>query len=610
VRFRTRLLVRYSLLVFFLVVVLGVVFYLYTTQLFEDNAARTYRLLSTRMALHLDNLVRPMDFITENLISDSAFRSNIITLATLDRSKPQNASYINEAEQTVRSDLLTYSIQKSFYSVVVVTRKGDFFSSNFENHGQMTHDPRPFSDYPGYAAADAAGGRAVVVSPHNDPWDANERTQQYGLARVIPGEGGNLALIEVQNPVTDLESLFDVPDPNYVRIYAIHDDRSPFYESRATSPAVISSFLAMTHTGAQDGFERDPLTGKSVLVIASRSSYTGITVLLVLSRNVLLRPLAFVGWTTVGVAVLIILVSFLYTWFSSARLTEPLRLIRRRMEATELSNLPGHVTIEHDNDEIVALDRSFKRLRARLDEAIKRELRFRTLSLKSRLDSLQAQMNPHFLYNVLTVIAGKGLELGSEEIGDICDAIAAMLRYSTSTSIRSATLAEEIEHLQSYLFLMKTRLEDRLECEFDVDEEILDITMPKIVLQQIVENSITHGYRDRTGPIRIQVRGYRIGDEWTVELSDDGRGFDQLVLERLEAKMHEFNLRPAGRDEEMGLQIGGLGLMNTYMRMHLFYRGLFEWKILNRPEGGARVTIGARVARPIEETGDVQRGSC
>ena len=592
-RFQTRLLLTYSILVFFLTVVLGITFYSYTSRLFENNAASTYRLLSSRISLHLDNLIRPMDFITTNLISDYNFRTALTTLATVDRNNPQNPPIINEAIQTINFNLLTYSILKNFYSVVVVSQAGDFFSSDFVNHSQIHSQERPFTNLPGYTAAVEAKGRPVLVPPHNDPWDLSQKIRVYGLARVVLGLNGDLAFIEVQNPIHDLDSLFRVPNQSFVRMLAVQRDGKPFYESTPTSPALVSHYFDVAqHPNEENGFRRDPLTGKSEMVISASSAYTGVTVILILNRDLLLRPLRFVGLTTALVALLIILFSVFYNWIFSAQLTKPLRLIRERMEETELSNLPGGDTIEHENDEIVALDQSFHRLRNRLDEAVKQELHSQTLTLQSRLDSLQAQVNPHFLYNILTVIAGKGLELGNEEIGEICDAIAAMLRYSTSTAIRSATIAEEIDHTRSYLFLMKKRFEERLHFRFNVDPTILGVTVPKIVLQQLVENSINHGFRNVEGSMDIRVDGIRSGTRWSLEVTDNGQGFDPEVLKQVNAKIQRFAAAPGYREDDSGLAIGGLGLLNTYIRLYLFFRGNFGWTLENSAEGGAHVIIG------------------
>ncbi len=608
-RFQTRLLFRYSLLILFLVVVLGITFYAYTAKLFENNAAETFQLLSSRISLHLDNLVRQMDFVTTVLISDRNFRTGLLFLATLDRRNPQNFPYINEGAQSIRSSLMTYSIEKNFYSVVVVTRRGDFFSSNFLDHSQINSETLPLSSLAGFTQAEAAHGRPVLVAPHIDPWNLREHTWVYGLARIVPGPGGDLAFIDVQNPISQLNDLFTVPDKDHVRILALKRDGSVFYESGPTSPSLVSYYRNATAGPAEKPqFRRNALTGKSELVISAQSAYTGIRVILVLSREALLRPLGFVGGATAGVGFLIILVSILYNWIASAQLTKPLRVMRRRMEDTELSDLPGQDALEHENDEVAALDQSFQRLKARLDEAIKRELKSHTLWLQARLDSLQAQVNPHFLYNILTVIASKGLELGDEEIGEMCDAIAAMLRYSTSTADRFSTLAEELDHVRTYLFLMKMRFEEQLSFTIEVDPEILQIAMPKIVLQQIVENSINHAYRDLPKPMQIAIRGFRTGNEWMVELRDNGQGFDDELLDRLHLQMTAIAARPNNGEEEPGMKIGGLGLLNTYTRLHLFYGGEFVWRMENMPGGGARVVIGGAFARSDRGSADV-RGS-
>ena len=609
-KFQTRLLFTYSVLVFFLTVVLGITFYSYTSRLFEDNAASTYRLLSSRMSLHLDNLIRPMDFITTNLISDYNFRSALTSLATVDRNNPQNSPLINEAVRTINFNLLTYSILKNFYSVVVISPAGDFFSSNFINHSQIHFQGPPFSALPGYRAAMAAQGKPVLVPAHDDPWNADKKVRVYGLARVVLGLNGDLAFIEVQNPIHDLDSLFRVPDQSFVRILAVQSDGSPFYESSPTSTSLVAHYFDVAqHPSEQRGFRRDPVTDENDMVISARSSYTGVTVILILNRDLLLSPLRFVGLTTAVVALLIILFSVLYNWIFSGQLTKPLRLIRERMEETELSNLPGGETIDHENDEIVALDQSFQRLRNRLDDAVRRELQSQTLTLQSRLDSLQAQVNPHFLYNILTVIAGKGLELGDEEIGEICDAIAAMLRYSTSTAIRSATIAEEIEHTRAYLFLMKKRFEDQLHFEFDVDPTILDAVIPKIVLQQVVENSINHAFRDVAGQMVIRIFGHRDGSRWTLEVIDNGQGFDPDVLEKVNAKIRRFAAKPGYREDDSGLAIGGLGLLNTYTRLHLFFKGDFVWKLENTDGGGAHVVVGSLLPSHRGQDKDVQSAS-
>jgi two-component system, sensor histidine kinase YesM len=167
-----------------------------------------------------------------------------------------------------------------------------------------------------------------------------------------------------------------------------------------------------------------------------------------------------------------------------------------------------------------------------------------------------------------------------------------MLRYSTSTTRRAATVAQEVEHVRTYLFLMKKRLEHKLEFSIEVDPSILEERIPKIVLQQIVENCITHGFGAKKS-LHISLVGKVKGDRWRIEVSDDGKGFEGAVLEGLRRKAAELTANPSGALYD-GSALGGMGLANLFSRLALFYEGDFDFELENATGGGAFVAIGAR----------------
>jgi len=607
-RFQNKLLFTYTLLILLLTVVLSILFYGYSADVFERNALDTYELLGAKLGQQLDNVMRPMDFISTNLISDAGFKTSLASLDSLDRTNPRNSYITTEAELRIRSLLYSYSIVKNFYAVVVFNRRGDFFSSNFMDHREVSSANSVASKPVWIGPAITAEGRSVSVAPYEDRWRTEGRAVVFGRARSVPGLKGELGFIEVQNRVEGLESIMEVPGQEFVRILIFQASGDVFYLSEDIAPDLIEYYRSR---GASDlgasaqgtGFRRNPLTGQEEAIVATTSDYSGLTVALVLNKRILLSPLRFIRFLTLGLGVLIIFFSVAYTWFSSKQLTKPLKLIQGRMEMTGLSNLPQGVPLEHPNDEIVALDLSFRNLTARLDEAITRELGSRTRWMQARLDSLQAQVNPHFINNILTVIANRGLESGDERIGEICDGVASMLRYSTSTEERSADVEQELEHVGTYLFLMKQRLEDKLSYRVEAESAVRKAVMPKMVLQQIVENSINHGYRRIPKPITIGIRGYASDGRWIMELTDDGEGFDPARLAGLEERIRTAERSLRAGTEGTGMGIGGLGLLNTWSRLFLFYRGDFLWRIENRDSGGVKVTLGG----PLEyDAGEVR----
>ena len=221
----------------------------------------------------------------------------------------------------------------------------------------------------------------------------------------------------------------------------------------------------------------------------------------------------------------------------------------------------------------------------RLNESIVKEKRMSLLQLQAQFDTLQAQVNPHFLYNVLNVISSRGVMDGDEEICEICGCLAAMLRYSTSTKERYATVEKEIEYLERYIFLLKSRYEHRLEVEVQCEDSIKQEILPKIVLQQLVENSVQHGYQNSKNIMKIQVKGWRDETGWYFEVRDNGQGATEEVREELNEKMRKIREKIMSRGSSIEMEIGGMGLANTYARMFLLYNGKAVFRIRNMEEG-------------------------
>jgi two-component system sensor histidine kinase YesM len=203
-RFQTRLLTTYSLLIILLVVVLAISFYSYSARVFETTTYANLSVIAEKMSQQLDNLIRPMDFVTTYLLSNGDFMSSMASLANLDRSNPRNLVYINEGWQTINATLLSYSIGKNFYSVNVFNRQGDFLSSNFSTHTSIRNATALALTDPWIERADAAYGRALILPPYVDPWSHRVEIRVFGLARSVQGPKGGMGYVEVQNPYGDL----------------------------------------------------------------------------------------------------------------------------------------------------------------------------------------------------------------------------------------------------------------------------------------------------------------------------------------------------------------------------------------------------------------------
>ena len=176
-------------------------------------------------------------------------------------------------------------------------------------------------------------------------------------------------------------------------------------------------------------------------------------------------------------------------------------------------------------------------------------------------------MKPHFLYNCLATVSSMAVELDDETIPRFCDYLTSILRYESTYENGLVTLADEVRNLRNYLDLMKMRYEDDLTYEIHVDEALLDLRLPRLVLQPLAENCFDHGFRAVAPPWHIALRVFRDSGQWVIQLRDNGSGFDEEKQRQLESQIEKMtaNLRESYTD----LKIGGMGLANTIVRLRL-----------------------------------------
>ena len=200
---------------------------------------------------------------------------------------------------------------------------------------------------------------------------------------------------------------------------------------------------------------------------------------------------------------------------------------------------------------------------------------------KAELRALQAQINPHFLYNTLNAITWQAAASGDEKICTLSHALGRFFRISLSRGAEVIPLRDEIDHVRSYLQIQQIRYGERLRFEINAAPELLDMQMIKLVLQPLVENSIYHGikHKERGGNIVVSARqedGFAV---FTVE--DDGAGIER---ERLEA-MNDELARVISRQTE------GYGIFNVNERLHLYYSGDCGLHYESEVGVGTRVTF-------------------
>jgi sensor histidine kinase YesM len=218
------------------------------------------------------------------------------------------------------------------------------------------------------------------------------------------------------------------------------------------------------------------------------------------------------------------------------------------------------------------------RLRRQLLEAENENLRMNELLINSELKILQAQMNPHFLFNTLSMISQIASMGRSEEAARLTDITTNLLRYSMDKSNRMSTLKEEIECAENYISIQRLRLGERITFEMNIEDNLPDIMLPGMLLQPLIENACVHGVSEMLKGALVTVTASSRKNELYIAVEDNGKGMSAERLEEI-SLLHENGER------------SHIGLVNARKRIELLYGSSASFHIESTEDVGTLISI-------------------
>jgi two-component system sensor histidine kinase YesM len=276
--------------------------------------------------------------------------------------------------------------------------------------------------------------------------------------------------------------------------------------------------------------------------------------------------------------------SFLAAWIISASIYVPIKKLHDVTTTITGEDLQALVTT-NNVDEITELGISFNLMIAQIRDLLNAKMLEQENLKKAELRTLQAQINPHFLYNTLDTIVWMAESNKPDQVIEIVHALSSFFRIALSKGKDWISLRQELEHVQSYLTIQKKRYRDILDYKVEVDESLLDSTILKLTLQPLVENALYHGIKTKRtgGEIIISARRGEQG-RVVLEVRDDGVGFTPYKLAQIREML-------SGEKDEIKMKEGGFGLENVNKRIKLYYGTQYGISIDSHYRGGTEVTI-------------------
>lgn len=438
-------------------------------------------------------------------------------------------------------------------------------------------------------------GQNLIEGPHADIWSTNPNTEFITVHRLLSHTDTSrpYGIISVDINASRLSNMkfWKEKDPNE---YLIIDDRTPaalnkvfpgqfFIPIEELYPTLTGRLEKAHSQGREVAHFAHECGGKDMIIMVSRPSLSNWLLIRAMPAAELLLPY-YNNYTFMALGGVVFLILLLFVLNRLAeKISRPLNELTSNIETIGLQNLKlPQLKQRYSSQEIMTLDSAFREMLRRLDQAV-------ALELQANLRALQSQMNPHFLYNMLSIIIASCETQNDTHTVSMCMKLTDMLRYSSNTSHEHVSFNEEIVHTTNYLDLMGERYESLFTYEIDVDPEMLALPLPRLTLQPLVENCFMHGFKNAP-PWHIGVLGRIHEGRWQIRVEDNGIGMREEEISGLLDQIKAYSVDVAGNYQK--LQLGGMGLINTLLRLTLMCNGNIGYSIENRKEGGLIVEIG------------------
>ena len=564
--FRTQLVISYLLITLILFFVISGVFLGTNLVQIRDDINSKLAASAELVSAQFSYTVKNMSFISTHTLSDIEFSRAAaqLNMGTLDGGEEL------EKYQTIQSVLVNYSIVSSIYRVTFFNESGYVATSDSYNLGYSAKSRLSDEDWAAINWLDRVQdnyGKTVLL-PVQQRLLQEEAEETLMLVRAIRHPGNVVGYLIVDARLKDISNIL-YHDENSTLVIVDQEGQIIYQDGEITGQ------LAQ----GQMSLDADELEKMGYYSAVAADEELGISILMLAPHSRLWEEASRPLWNLILECILLFGIAVLAIFVLSTKLTRPLTELTEHMHHANLSTWQQPVRREmHKYTEIKALYSAYSNMQERLHMLIDREIAWKTQQAEQRLETLQAQINPHFMYNTLNMIGIMGLESQNRKVFEACRDFSNLLRYSISDKNGSiSTIGKELDNIRNYLALMQMRFEKTCEYEIIEDTTVSDQQIPRLVLQPLVENIFEHGYDRSTEVVHIHIATKREGDRWHISIIDDGCGLSPEKMQKLREEVVQYisqSLHADGNNHHMCI-----GLKNTLSRLNLFFDEDFNYSI-------------------------------
>ncbi|MCR4745919.1 MAG: histidine kinase [Lachnospiraceae bacterium] len=330
--------------------------------------------------------------------------------------------------------------------------------------------------------------------------------------------------------------------------------------------------------GRRDGSYKIPFLGQNNIYSIRTIGYTGWRLVAVYSSYANKENMTKWGIQFLFMISVFMIVILKFSEFISGMVSKPIGELEKDVRELAVGRLDTEIKV-YGSTEVRSLARSVSRLVNRIKFLMEEVRREQKLKRKSEMDSLQSQINPHFLYNTLDVITWMIEKGRNSEATEIVTALARLFRISISKGKNVIRVEDEIEHVRNYLLIQSRRYRDQFSYSIEIEEDVKNLSTVKLIVQPIVENAIYHAMEFMEDEGEMAIRAYRKGEELYITVRDNGMGMT-------EEQQRSLLNKPA--ESKRG---NGIGIYNVNERIRLYFGKEYGVVIRSEPDEGTEVIL-------------------
>jgi two-component system, sensor histidine kinase YesM len=569
---RFKLLLYFFTLILFPIVTLGVLGNIIYSQSMEEQTNLHTAQMIEQVTRNVEFYIRDMENIVYYLSNESV----VIEFLRLYNSADNN----EVIQDQVKEILKNYTAIHPEIAGIMIVNYHDMDISN--EMYRLARDP----------LTEEMWYKRAVSSPkelqlHSKPLGRNIKTNQnyradevVSVAKAIvdPASGKCIGVILIDLKLTAIEKVLEDITLGKTGFLYVMDDNGNIVYAPVNSVVYRVKNEWLTESS---GSIVKAIQSNSYQVIYKNSKYTNWKTIGVFSLNETLQEVASIRHYSMLIGIFTLVLAVIAACFFTSSITKPLNKLRRLMKKAEEGDWSVRFNSKY-HDEIGQLGHSFNNMIQEISNLIELVYLEQKRKREAELKTLQAQIKPHFLYNTLDTIHWMAQERGAQDIVDIVAALANLFRIGLSKGKELITVREEIEHVKSYLLIQKARYEDKLDYDIHFNENVLEYSVLKLVLQPLVENAIYHGLHARRGNGKITITAQIQDNKLYFCVSDNGLGIAVEKMKEIEALLHSNKVEALSTS---------FGIFNVNERIRLSFGAEFGLKFTSTYGEGTKVEV-------------------